>query len=79
MFLSLQPNDQNIRDLIEIIGDILIEHQAMNADVLSAVLYIAVNVCDDMFSFIELFLINCDNMYDSQSRFAQVEEGTIIQ
>ena len=79
MFLSLQPNDQNIRDLIEMIGDILIEHQAMNADVLSAVLYIAVNVCDDMEMSKQLFLINCDNMYDSQSRFAQVEEGTIIQ
>jgi len=79
MFLSLQPNDQNIRDLIEIIGDILIENQAMNADVLTAVLFIAVNVCDDMEMSKQLFLINCDNMYDSQSRFAQVEEGNTIQ
>jgi len=79
MFLSLQPNDRNIRDLIEMIGDLLIEHQAMNADVLSAVLYIAVNVCDDMEMSKQLFLINCDNMYDSQSRFAQVEEGNTIQ
>jgi len=79
MFLSLQPNEQNIRDLIEIIGDILIENQAMNADVLTAVLFIAVNVCDDMEMSKQLFLINCDNMYDSQSRFAQVEEGNTIQ
>jgi hypothetical protein len=79
MFLSLQPNDQNIRDLIEIIGDILIENQAMNADVLTAVLFIAVNVCDDMEMSKQLFMINCDNMYDSQSRFAQVEEGNTIQ
>jgi hypothetical protein len=79
MFLSLDHDNERVIRLINMIGDILQDEEASNVEALLITLYIAVKVCDEMEMTKNIFLLNCDNMYDSQSINFMRDEGETLQ
>jgi len=79
MYLQVEQDEQEIRRLVDMIADLFVEVEASNQDVLTAVLFISVNVCDAMEMNRSVYLLNCENMYDCHSRFSRGSEGEVLQ
>jgi hypothetical protein len=79
MYSITEQDGDEINNLIDEIGDLLCELEALNPHVLLATLYIAVKVCDDMEMDRKVFLMNCETLYDGQSINAKAADGVTIQ
>jgi hypothetical protein len=79
MYSVTEQDGDEVNNLIDKMGDLLLDLEALNQHVLLATLFIAVKVCDDLDMDRKVFLMNCENMYDGQSNNAKAADGVTIQ
>ena len=79
MFFSLDHDNEHVIMIVNRIGEILQEEGTTNVEALLAMLYISVKVGDEMEMPKNIFLLNCENMYDAQSINFVRDEGETLQ